>query len=572
MNESVWRHHNRFFHGYHRILLMSAIIAITQALIILPVAFVVRYIFDEIIPAGDLLLLTLMCIAILVLHLTSSGMTLWMRHMSLKVIKGATLRFREELLKRCYTFSRHYYTQADLGKLHASIIQDTSRVDVMSHALAMRVVPALITGVVLCAVLLYLNWFLFLAMACISPLVFFASHLMSKKVSEWTKTCHRCFETVSQGVLFVLQRMDLTRAQAAERFETERQVQHLEALRGAEEVRWWLGTAHSEVHKTILAIAGVIVLMVGGAAISKGSMTIGELASFAVVANYLRSHLSAVAQAIPEIIDGKEALVTLISILHVEDRRPYTGCRRIEFSGRITLESVDFQYDDHPVLRDTNLAIHPGTTVAIVGPNGAGKSTIAHLILGFYQPQQGQLYADDCPFDELDLAHLRECIGIVMQEPIIFPGTIRENVTYGCPHASLHRVIQASELATAHGFVEELPQGYDTPIGENGALLSGGQRQQVALARALLRQPKLLILDEPTNHLDAAAVRRLMDNLMGLDNAPAVLLISHDMAVTRQAQHIYALAAGRIEPHDQYPPLAERAESKPMPVATGESI
>jgi ABC-type bacteriocin/lantibiotic exporter with double-glycine peptidase domain len=196
------------------------------------------------------------------------------------------------------------------------------------------------------------------------------------------------------------------------------------------------------------------------------------------------------------------------------------------------------------------MKINPNTMVAIVGPNGAGKSTIAHLIMGFYSPQSGQLYADDHPYHILDMIHLRQSIGITKQDPFIFPGTIRDNIIYGRPDASFQEVIKASERATAHEFIQEFPQGYDTFTGENGMLLSGGQRQRIAIARALLRKPKLLILDEPTNNLDEAASLQLMKNLKKLNDVMTILIITNDMNILPEAQYIYSLQEGHIIAHE----------------------
>jgi len=308
----------------------------------------------------------------------------------------------------------------------------------------------------------------------------------------------------------------------------------------------WLRAAYSLIQSAIVATSGVVILIVGGRAVATGNMTLGELLSFYTAVALLRTHLNTISSCIPQVIEGNESLTTLYNLLEIKDSRPYSGAKRIAFSGRITLESVYFQYKDHPVLHDINLTIHPSTTVAIVGPNGSGKTTIANLILGFYRPQKGQLCADDHPFSGLDIVDLRRHIGVVMQDPIIFPGTILENITYGRPDASIQQIVQASELATAHGFIQELPQGYDTFVGESGVLLSGGQRQRIAIARALLRQPRLLILDEPTNHLDEAAVHQLMNNLKRLDSAPATMIIGHDVDIGREAEHIYVLQEGHI--------------------------
>jgi ABC-type multidrug transport system fused ATPase/permease subunit len=176
-----------------------------------------------------------------------------------------------------------------------------------------------------------------------------------------------------------------------------------------------------------------------------------------------------------------------------------------------------------------------------MGPNGSGKSTIVHLIMGFYRPREGRILADDDPYDELDIISLRKQIGIVLQDPVTFSGTIRENITYGNPDAAETEVEEACELAVALDFIKDLPQGFETPVGEGGVLLSGGQRQRIVIARALLRKPKLLILDEPTNHLDKPTMERLLDNLKKLKESPAIFLVTQDINIAREAQVVYYL-------------------------------
>jgi len=253
---------------------------------------------------------------------------------------------------------------------------------------------------------------------------------------------------------------------------------------------------------------------------------------------------------IPNLIAGNESLNALHDLLRTNANLPYTGQQLIQFSGRVQYDSVCFGYLEQPVLKGIDLVIEPSQIVAIRGPNGAGKSTLAHLLLGFYRPQQGRLLADGLPYEQLDIASLRRGIGVVMQDPIIFPGTIRENILYGHADATEAALEQAAKLATAHDFIQQLPKGYETFVGEEGVMLSGGQRQRIAIARALLRQPKLLLLDEPTNHLDTRVIHQLLQNLQSLQPAPTILIISHDAEVINIAQYIYTMRDGQIVAND----------------------
>jgi ABC-type bacteriocin/lantibiotic exporter with double-glycine peptidase domain len=219
-------------------------------------------------------------------------------------------------------------------------------------------------------------------------------------------------------------------------------------------------------------------------------------------------------------------------------------------------EDVTFGYGTGAVVENVDLALQPGRTVAIVGPNGAGKSTLAYLAVGLYRPWSGRVLADEVPLEELDLVHLRGQIGVVMQDPFLFPGTVWENITYGSREPTIEAVQAATHAATADEVIESLEAGYDTLVGEKGVRLSGGQRQRLALARALLHRPALLILDEPTNHLDQAAITRFMVRLRALPEAPAILIISHHAEIVTQADVVYRLTGTHVSIDRQNLPAA----------------
>lgn len=559
MKITPWRHYLHFYRASYRSLILSIGASIGQALFVVPITLLVRYAFDHVIPAGDFRGLVLVGLAILGLNLANSGIVLWTRYAMLKITKHVIRAIRSELLERLYTLSRTYYSQADRQQLHASIVQDTERLDIMSNALITQLLPALVISLGLGVVLLLLSWQLFVVMLTVAPFLLIVSRSIGNRFRRKVTAFHRSFETFSKGVLFVLQMIDLTHIQTAEQFEIDRQQANIEDLRQTSRQMAWLATAHVSIQNAVLMIAAILILIVGGMAVANGTMSVGDLLAFYVAVGLLNDYLGMILGSLPPIIDGNESLRTLFQVLNLNDSPPYQGRHAIHFNGKLAFEAIDFSYNDRALLKNIHFTIEPQTTIVIAGPNGAGKTTLIHLILGFYRPQHGRLCADDRPYAELDLIQLRRSIGVVMQDPIIFPGTIWENITYGLPDASINVVIQTARLATAHDFIEMLPLGYETLVGENGILLSGGQRQRIAIARALLRRPSFLILDEPTNHLDEAAVNRLITNLKHLDPTPATLLISHDTRLLHNVDNFYVLHDGQLS-RSQFQPAATGAD------------
>jgi ABC-type multidrug transport system fused ATPase/permease subunit len=514
--------------------------------LLLPVLLLIRYAVDTVIPQRQIGVLVLIGAGIFGLRALNGGVALWLRAAHVRVLKHAILRLREDLLNRLFMMSRAAYTRLDRDTTHARIVLDTERLDEMSHAVVARLLPALFSAAVLVVVLVFLNARLLLLMLALAPLLLVSIHLTGRLVKRHVFVFQRAFETFSNGMVFVLQHMDLTLTQAFETRETERRVVDIDRLRATSERMAFVYAVHNQLQSVVVALCGVAILVAGGAAVAAQQMTIGQFLSFWVAAGLLNQQVTAIVGSIPNVIAGNESMVTLHRFAESGEPRPYQGRELIRFGGHIEIDGADFGYDGTPVVRDVSLDLSPGSTVAIVGPNGAGKSTILYLILGFYRPQRGTLRADGVPYERLDLGELRRQIGVVMQHPTFFAGTVRENITYGYPEATDDEVTRAARLALADEFIRKLPQGYDTPIGEEGILLSGGEVQRIAIARALLRRPRLLILDEPTNHLENPAIHRLLDNLATLEEGPGVLIISHDREVQGFADVLHRVENGSL--------------------------
>ena len=547
----------RFFFGFYRDkwlrLTLYVVVASSQVLLVLPVLLMIRSIFDTAIPRGDEQLLLLLSVGIFLVQLVSSIIMLGMRAYIVNINRDAIGVMRRDLVSKLYKLSQHFYSRTDKDTIHTQIVQDTSRVDVMSHTLLADVLPAIVTSGALLILLFVLDWGLVLAALCVVPFLWAAARLTGRYVKHEVHSFQRAFEVFSTGVHFVLKQMTLTRVKAYEQEEGKRQASHIRDLRNKSFRMTMSYAIHSRIQRIITGLAAVIILILGGFAIIRGGMSLGAFMSFFVAAGFLNKSLNTVIGGLPQLITGNESLLTLQTLMSSEDVVSDFGRRRPEFNSKIELKHVLFHYGDTPILRDISLVIEPHANLAIVGANGAGKSTIARLILGFYKPISGEISVDGISYDELDHRMLRRWIGVVPQHPTFFSGTLIENITYGTPHATRDDVELASRIALMDGLIESLPAGYDTQIGDDGVRLSGGECQRLALARALLGQPKLIIFDEPTNHLDAESVEQLMAGLIASPNRPAILTISHDSNVLSYIDEVYKLRDGYFELQPGHP-------------------
>ena len=567
MNQAAWRYYISRYRPHRGALTLVAAVALLQFLLVLPTVLIVRHVFDVTLPAGDLRSLAWLAAAMFALNLSTGAVTLWIRHMTLRVTKIVIRDIRDNLLESLYAFSRAYYDQSDRGRLHSTIVQDTERLDVMSNALVAQVLPSLMVTAALGTSLLVMNWRLFVILATVGPVLYAVKRLVGRAVQRRARLFREAFEAFSRGVLFVLEMIDLSRIQGAERAELGRQQRRLETLRVTSGSMAWLDTAYNLMQSNLGVVASLLVLIFGGYSVTAGRMTLGSLLAFYVTLNLMSPYVSQILSAIPQVLVGNESLVVVHGLLRVSGGASYSGTQAFPFAGEIRFQEVTFGYGETLILDRVDAEVAAGARVAIMGANGSGKSTIAHLICGFYKPWSGRLLADGRPYDDLDIWALRRRIGVVMQNPLFFRGSILENITYGNEEAPTEEVVAAARLATADEFIAALPEGYATQMGDDGVRLSGGQRQRIAIARALLRRPRLLILDEPTNHLDGPAVDRLMRNLDTLPDRPTIVLISHHVEVLRHCDTVYRVESKGVRREHGPAPTDEEAALLPRETA-----
>ncbi len=298
----------------------------------------------------------------------------------------------------------------------------------------------------------------------------------------------------------------------------------------------------------------VFVLWLGAHAVLEGTMTGGDLGQFILYASIVAGSIGALSEVMGEAQRAAGATERLLELLSVKSSiqnpaKPLALPARTASGAALALSDVTFSYPSRPetaALQHLSLSIQPGETVAVVGPSGAGKTTLFQLFLRFYDPQSGSITLDGVDIRQLDLHTLRDAIGIVPQDTVIFSADAMENIRYGRAGASDEEVIAAARMAAAHEFIERLPQGYKSFLGERGVRLSGGQRQRIAIARALLKNPPLLLLDEATSALDAESERLVQSALEAAMVGRTTVIIAHRLATVQRADRIIVMEDGKI--------------------------
>ena len=310
-------------------------------------------------------------------------------------------------------------------------------------------------------------------------------------------------------------------------------------------------TALNQTSQVLQKISQLMVLWIGASMVLSGDLTLGQLIAFRIIAGYVTQpllRLSTIWQNIQELRVSFERLADVIDTPEESDEVDKSKVMLPPLAGDVRFENLSFRF--HPgqpeVLKDVNLEISAGTFVGIAGQSGSGKSTLMKLLPRLYDPGQGRILIDGYDIGKVELYSLRRQIGIVPQDPLLFSGTVSENIALTNPEASSEEIVRAARLANAHDFIMELPSGYSTPVGERGAALSGGQRQRVAIARTLLSNPKLLVMDEATSALDYETERKVCDNLLENLKDQTVFFITHRLSTIRQAEMIVMLHQGAV--------------------------
>ncbi|KGI70626.1 ABC transporter ATP-binding protein/permease [Mycolicibacterium rufum] len=457
--------------------------------------------------------------------------------------------------------SLSYFDTHRVGPILSTLTDDVDTIQDFASASTLGIATDLLTILGMLGLMLWLQWDFTLVALAVAPLLLLFVSRIRKAVKAATHEVRRRESDIVAVAEEGLQSIRVVKA-----FDREALQEKQLAAAGQEAVDAALNARRvksvvSPIVAVVVAACTALVLWRGSALILAGAMTAGTLTVFiSYLASFFKpvQDLAKLTNTIAMAAVGVERVAALLDAeTSIVEKPDAVDAARIK--GAVRFDKVAFSYDgEKPVLRDVTFDVAPGQLVGIVGHTGSGKSSLVSLIPRFYDPSMGSVQIDGVDLRDYKLHELRQQVGYVLQDTVLFRGTVRDNIAFGRPDASHEEIVEAAKLANAHDFISDMPQGYDSAVGERGMTLSGGQRQRIGIARALIRNSPILILDEPTAALDAQSEHLVMTALQRLMSDRTVITIAHRLSTIRDADKIVVLEEGRVVEEGTHDELLER--------------
>ena len=548
-----------------KLLAIVVLFTIFSSLVGLTVPMVVRRAINDLIMKHleNPLFYSIIIVVLTVLQgIVSFGQNYYSEYLSQKII----FKLRNEIYRHLQDLSFSFYDKIDTGQIIARATGDVNSIRSFVRFFSRGLVNSAIMMTSALLIMLSISYELTLVALMITPIIILIVILYGKKIRPLAEKRRYTFGELNSHLQETIVGMKVLRALASEVFSFSR---FMPKCKEYFNVTVDMGKLRAIVWPLISFVIGIDVLAMywyGGIRVTQGVLTIGDLVAFTMYLNMLiwpmisLGFFTAVYQR--TIVAARRVFEILEMEPEVKEKPNAIELKNIK--GHIKLENVWFSYDGkHWVLKNINLEVKPGEKVAIVGPVGCGKSSLIKLIPRFYDPQRGRVLIDGIDVRDIKISSLRKNIGIVHQDIFIFPDTIRNNIAFGKPNATLEEIERATKIAKIHDFIASLPKKYNTLVGERGITLSGGQRQRLAIARAILLNPKIIILDDSTSQIDAKTEKEIYDALRELIKNKTCIIVTQRFSTLSLADRIVVMDEGRIVEEGTHEELLKRGKLYP---------
>lgn len=537
-----------FVRPYLSYIALALLCMLAVAGLSLLIPWLVKDMIDKVLVEKDLRMLNLISILGIGIYFLKGIFSFGQEYLMSYVAQRVIFDLRSRLWRHLSRLSLSFFTKEKGGDIISRLTNDISLIEqTLTYAVVDFVIRA-VTVIGIIAFIFYINWELSLISISLLPLTAFLIEKYSKKMRRLGRQIQDSLSSLTSIISEVIGAIKVVKAFATsdkevERFE-EANIRSLKAsLKGAK-----LRAMLSPTVEMVAAASTIFLLWYGGRKVIEGRLTPGELVAFlgyvAMIVTPLKG-LSTVFSRLQQALAAADRIFEFMEI-PPEVSEDVNAIDMPDIKGEVEFRCVSFSYDEEPILKEINLKVKPGEIVGVVGPSGSGKTTLVDLIPRFYDPTKGAILIDGIDIRKVKLDSLRRQIGIVSQETVLFATTIRENIAYGKPDATLEEIVEAAKVANAHDFIMKLPNGYDTMVGERGVTLSGGERQRIAIARAILGNPKILIFDEATSALDSESERLVQEALERVMKGKTTFFVAHRLSTLRCADRIVVLNDGKI--------------------------
>ena len=515
--------------------------------VVLP--WIIKDLVDQVLSEKDAEKLTYIALSVVVIFLFRGFFFYGQSYLISYVGQRVVIDIRREVFKKIQRLSMAFYDKNKTGTIMSYVTND---VNALQTGLVDNIVEMITEGVILVAsivAMIYLDWKLFLFSLCTFPVVIMFIDFFGKKIRASGSRIQGATADLTSILQEVVSSARVIKSFVREAYEIERfEAQNMHNFR-AQMKYVKLSATLTPTIEFVAAIGVTMILWFGGNSVIDGDITAGALVAFLTYAVNISNPIKRLSKVIANIQRALAAADRVFDVLDLPELiQNKSNAQLLPYvKGNVSFNNVSFAYNtDEPILDNVSFSATPGQVVALVGPSGAGKSTVASLLPRFYDVTGGSIVIDGLDIRDVTMESLREQVGIVPQETMLFNGSVYDNILYGRLDATEEEVMAASKAANAHNFITELPNGYDTQLGDRGVNISGGQRQRIAIARAILKNPQILILDEATSALDTESERVVQEALDRLMVGRTSFVIAHRLSTVKNADKILVMEKGQI--------------------------
>ncbi|NIO49815.1 MAG: ATP-binding cassette domain-containing protein [Candidatus Aminicenantes bacterium] len=542
--------------------LLGAGLVIFTSLLGFPQPLIMRYVVDNVILDRQLGLLIGAILLLMAIFLAEHLANLLQKYYFTRFEQGVTLDIQKDLLDHTLSLPKSFFDDSQTGYLMSRLSSDVEGLRWFFSSTIVHIFSNTIRCIGGLGLLFYLEWRLAAGVVVILPFIALSVRYFSGKMRILSHQSIEKQAMVSSEFQESLSSVSLIKAFSSEARTIGRLMSGLKGSFQISLEQSTVGSVANFLINSMPAVARGVALALGAYWVIMGQWTLGSLLAFQAYLGYVFGPAQFLASANLELQNARAALERVSALFDIVPEEKIGVGKTIDrLKGEIEFKNVSFSYDDRdPVLEDVSFRIRPGEHVAIVGPSGVGKTTVMSLILRFYRPASGEIYFDGRPASDYEVSSLRRRIGYVSQSTLLLSGTIMENLRYGNPEASKEQVIRASKASGIHEFINSLPGGYETEIGEKGVNLSEGQKQRLSIARALVKNPDILVLDEPTAALDSMTEKSIFRTLPSLVRGKTLFVAAHRLSTIRDSDCILLLNENRLIDVGKHQSLLETNE------------